>query len=114
MEKFTGFINNKAYSFDLEQALVLLTSSIDDIADEYNLGGAVWDLLDDLAEYAKYGARLQHDSLQDAEWDEFDENYPNNPYKYGYEVNDRKYATGYTGAAGKFWRDQDRTYWLAC
>lgn len=39
------------------------------------------------------------------DWDDFDENYPNNPYHIGYAFNGNLYITGYTGAAGRYWND---------
>ena len=48
------------------------------------------------------------------EWDDYDPQYPNNPYHIGFKDKDNGtiFVTGYTGVAGRFWRkDND---WCIC
>lgn len=37
------------------------------------------------------------------DWDDYDENYPNNPFHEGYKYNGNIYITNYTGDAGRYW-----------
>lgn len=39
------------------------------------------------------------------EWDEYDEEFPNNPYRFGYVLEGHVFVTGYTGIAGHYWTD---------
>lgn len=44
------------------------------------------------------------------EWDDYDENYPYNPYHTGYELYGEIFITGYTGVSGRYWNyDQEET-----
>ena len=40
-------------------------------------------------------------------WDDFDENYPNNPYYIGYELHGEIFITAYTGVGGRYWNNND-------
>lgn len=40
------------------------------------------------------------------EWSEYDENFPNNPYRYGYILEGHIFVTGYTGVAGCYWYEE--------
>ncbi len=42
---------------------------------------------------SRYGKRI----------DEYDEEYPNNPYRTGFELDGYRFWTGYTGVAGRYW-----------
>lgn len=40
------------------------------------------------------------------EWSEYDESFPNNPYRYGYILEGHIFVTGYTGVAGCYWYEE--------
>lgn len=54
-----------------------------------------WSSVDDTLSYMleEYGE----------EWSEYNENFPNNPYRYGYILEEHIFVTGYTGVAGCYW-----------
>lgn len=39
------------------------------------------------------------------EWNEYDEDFPNNPYRFGYVLGGHVFVSGYTGIAGPYWID---------
>lgn len=47
------------------------------------------------------------------EWDDEDPNFTNNPYHFGWKLDDVIFITGYTGVAGCFWREEDGHYTIA-
>ena len=54
-----------------------------------------WSSVDDTLSYIlkEYGE----------EWSEYDDNFPNNTYRYGYILEGHIFVTGYTGVAGCYW-----------
>ena len=40
------------------------------------------------------------------EWSEYDDNFPNNTYRYGYILEGHTFVTGYTGVAGCYWYEE--------
>lgn len=57
-----------------------------------------WSSVDDTLSYIleEYGE----------EWSEYDENFPNNTYRYGYILEGHIFVTGYTGVAGCYWYEE--------
>lgn len=57
-----------------------------------------WSSVDDTLSYIleEYGE----------EWSEYDENFPNNTYRYGYVLEGHTFVTGYTGVAGCYWYEE--------
>lgn len=57
-----------------------------------------WSSVDDTLSYIleEYGEK----------WSEYDENFPNNTYRYGYILEGHIFVTGYTGVAGCYWYEE--------
>ena len=57
-----------------------------------------WSSVDDTLSYIlkEYGE----------EWSEYDDNFPNNTYRYGYILEGHTFVTGYTGVAGCYWYEE--------
>lgn len=45
-------------------------------------------------------------------WDDLDPRYPNNPYNWGFTLDDFLFVLDYTGVAGKYWNDDET--WTIC
>lgn len=57
-----------------------------------------WNSVDDTLSYIlkEYGE----------EWSEYDENFPNNTYRYGYVLEGHIFITSYTGIADRYWIEE--------
>lgn len=45
-------------------------------------------------------------------WDDFNDQFPNNPHYVGVVINGKRYITGYTGVVGNYWLHENHTMWL--
>ncbi len=39
-------------------------------------------------------------------WSEYDEEFPNNTYRFGYVLENHLFIAGYTGLAGRYWTEE--------
>ena len=87
VEKF-----NKGENLTLEEIKILAYTDIRMLDTEE------WSSVDDTLSYIleEYGE----------EWSEYDENFPNNTYRYGYVLEGHIFITSYTGIADRYWIEE--------
>lgn len=87
VEKF-----NNGESITFEEIKTLAYTDISELDTEE------WNTVDDTLSYVlkEYGE----------EWSEYDENYPNNTYRYGYVLEGHTFITSYTGIADRYWIEE--------
>lgn len=87
VEKF-----NNGESITFEEIKTLAYTDISELDAEE------WNSVDDTLSYVlkEYGE----------EWSEYDENFPNNTYRYGYVLEGHIFITSYTGIADRYWIEE--------
>ena len=90
LEIVEKFNNGERISF--EEVKTLAYTDISELDTEE------WNSVDDTLSYIlkEYGE----------EWSEYDENFPNNTYRYGYVLEGHIFITSYTGIADRYWIEE--------
>lgn len=90
LEIVEKFNNDEALTFEEVKALAYTDIS--------ELDTDEWSSVDDTLSYIlkEYGE----------EWSEYDDNFPNNTYRYGYILEGHTFVTGYTGVSGCYWYEE--------
>lgn len=90
LEIVEKFNNGERISF--EEVKTLAYTDISELDTEE------WNSVDDTLSYIlkEYGE----------EWSEYDDNFPNNTYRYGYVLEGHTFITSYTGIADRYWIEE--------